>query len=50
MINDSMKSDKFIGMIQPKNIKDLIKIFLNYIILGVWEKLLVLRKPMMEDF
>ena len=36
MINDSMKSNKLIGMIQPKKIDDLLLLF--YIILVVLEK------------
>ena len=36
MIDDSMKSSRMIGMVQPK--KNLITLFLNYIVLDVWEK------------
>ena len=39
MINDSMKSDKLIGMIQPKLLKRKIKIYQNCIVLGAWVKL-----------
>ena len=45
MIDDSMKSDRIIGMIQPKNLetqKNLI-----YLKLDVWEKLRVLMRRMM---
>ena len=38
MINDSMKTNKFIGMIQPKNIKKMKQIFLFFIKLVVWAK------------
>ena len=36
MVDDSMKNSRMIGMIQPKKI--LITLYLNYIILDVWEK------------
>ena len=48
MINDSMKSNKLVGMIQPKNLNDNHK-FLFYMILVALEKLQVLKKQMMED-
>ena len=38
MINDSMKSNKLIGMIQPKNTKTEMITLQNYIKLAVWEK------------
>ena len=37
MINDSMKSDKLIGMIQPKNSKDKI-VYQNYMSRLSWKK------------
>ena len=48
MINDSMKSNKMIGMIQPQKFK-MIKIFQNFIMLVVWVKLLVSLKLKMVD-
>ena len=50
MINDSMKSDKFIGMVQPMNIKDPQANIPKLYNIGCMEKLPVLRKPMMEGF
>ena len=38
MINDSMKSNKLIGMIQPKNSKNEKMKYQNYMILVVLEK------------
>ena len=46
MIDDSMKNDRIIGMIQPKKQK---KIFQNYIPSDVLEKLQALTKVTMED-
>ncbi len=46
MVDDSMKGNRMIGIIQPK--KKLIK-FHNYTILDVWEKLRVSMKLMMAD-
>ena len=46
MIDDNMKNDHIIGMIQPKKQK---KIFQNYIPSGVLEKLQALTKVTMED-
>ena len=48
MINDSMKSNKIIGMIQPQS-SSYKKSSLNYIKLVVLEKLLVLEKQKMVD-
>ena len=45
MIDDSMKSDRIIGMIQPKNLG--IQKNLIYLKLDVWEKLQVLMRLMM---
>ena len=48
MVNDSMKNDRIIGMVQPRKtgvLKSLI-----YMTLDVLEKLLVLMKQMMEEF
>ena len=48
MVNDSMKSNKMIGMIQPKNTS----IRNQYLICIMWdalEKLLALEKLKMED-
>ena len=39
MINDSMKSNKFVGMIQPKIYKMKLVQSQNYTTLDVWEKL-----------
>ena len=38
MVNDSLKSNKLIGMIQPKKNKKLINKRLIFTILDVWEK------------
>ena len=46
MIDDSMKSDRIIGMIQPKKSGDTKK-NLIYLKLDVWEKLQVLMRLMM---
>ena len=48
MINNSMKSNKYIGMIQPKNKQN--NEIQNYTILVVLEKLLVLMRQMMALF
>ena len=49
MINDSMKSNKLIGMIQPK-IQKKMKLTLNYMTLGVWAKLQALEKMITVNF
>ena len=46
MINQSMKTDRIIGIIQPKEQK---KIFQNYILWAALEKLQTLMKRAMED-
>ena len=46
MINESMKTDRIIGIIQPKEQK---KIFQNYILWAALEKLQTLMKRAMED-
>ena len=48
MINDSMKKNKLIGMIQPKKIEKK-KIYHNCMRLDALVRLQVLRKLMMED-
>ena len=45
MIDDSMKSDRIIGMIQPKKSGDTKNLI--YLKLDVWEKLQVLMRLMM---
>ena len=45
MIDDSMKSDRIIGMIQPKKSVDTKNLI--YLKLDVWEKLQVLMRLMM---
>ena len=47
MINDSMKTNKFIGLIQPK--KNNINSIRTFMKLAVWEKLLVLKIHQMVD-
>ena len=47
MINDSMKTNKFIGLIQPK--KNNINSIMTFMKLVVWEKLLVLKIRQMVD-
>ena len=47
MIDDSMKSDRIIGMIQPKKSGDSKNLI--YLKLDVWEKLQVLMRLKMED-
>ena len=47
MINDSMKTNKFIGLIQPK--KNNINSIRTFMRLVVWEKLLVLKIHQMVD-
>ena len=47
MIDDCMKSNRMLGMVQPK--KTLKMIILNYLILVAWEKSQVFPKPRMED-
>ena len=49
MINDSMKSNKLIGMIQPK-IQKKVRLTLNYMTLAVWAKLQALGKTIMVNF
>ena len=49
MINDSMKSNKLIGMIQPKNIKMKKMKYQNFMRLVVWVKSHLLKRQMMED-
>ena len=49
MVDDAMKSNKLIGIIQPMNLDKLEKTNQNYIKLAVLEKLPVLIKPRMED-
>ena len=46
MVNSSMKSNKYIGMIQPKK-KIMIMKIQNYTVLVVLERLLVLMRRMM---
>ena len=50
MINDSIKSNKLIGMIQPKKQITSRMQYLNFIVLGAWEKLQLFKSLMMEDF
>ena len=46
MINDSMKTNKIIGLIQPKKTK--LILFQTYMRLVVWEKLLTLEMWMAD--
>ena len=49
MINDSMKKDKFIGMIQPKSINNENSLAPSLHKIGCLGKLPALKKQMMED-
>ena len=46
MIDDSMKSNRMIGMIQPKKV---LIYQIHYMMLDAWEKSLVLMKQKTED-
>ena len=50
MVNDSMKTNKFIGMIQPKNSKNEFDTPNDLYRVGCLGKIKVLKKLMMEDF
>ena len=46
MINDSLMKNKMIGLIQPK--KTILALYLIYIMLVVWVKLIILKKLQKE--